>query len=384
MFDGRTLHAREAIEILQENFGDLVFETRIRKTIRYAEAPVKGTLDPQVRFQGLGGSCVPGSGGGGAPQWQNGIACETGRWPSSSSRRRSRPRAAPSPRSEPAEAPARKRPAKAEPAPQRPTLIDLPDSDSYPEKRIPRADDQPYIAVIRVVGVGGGGCNAINRMIEADLTRRRVHCRQHRHPAAADVGRHDEDPHRPRADAGPRLRCRPRRSAALAAEDSYDRIKTVLRGSDMVFVTAGEGGGTGSGAAPVVARIAREVGALTVGIVTSPFGFEGTRRADPGPRGRRRAARGIGHGDRHPQRPPARRAGQADAAGRRVQGRRRRAAPGRAGDLRPDHPARPDQPGLRRRPHRDGGRRHRDDGHRHGQRPEPGAARRRPGRSAAR
>ena len=64
-----------------------------------------------------------------------------------------------------------------------------------------------------------------------------------------------------------------------AAEDSYDRIKTALRGSDMVFVTAGEGGGTGSGAAPVVARIAREVGALTVGIVTSPFGFEGTRRA---------------------------------------------------------------------------------------------------------
>jgi len=64
----------------------------------------------------------------------------------------------------------------------------------------------------------------------------------------------------------------------LAAEGSYDRIKTVLRGSDMVFVTAGEGGGTGTGAAPVVARIAREVGALTVGIVTSPFGFEGSRR----------------------------------------------------------------------------------------------------------
>jgi cell division protein FtsZ len=64
-----------------------------------------------------------------------------------------------------------------------------------------------------------------------------------------------------------------------SAEGSYDRIKTVLRGSDMVFVTAGEGGGTGSGAAPVVARIAREVGALTVGIVTSPFAFEGTRRS---------------------------------------------------------------------------------------------------------
>ena len=63
-----------------------------------------------------------------------------------------------------------------------------------------------------------------------------------------------------------------------AAEESHDQIKQALRGSDMVFVTAGEGGGTGSGAAPVVARIAREVGALTVGIVTTPFRFEGTRR----------------------------------------------------------------------------------------------------------
>ena len=63
-----------------------------------------------------------------------------------------------------------------------------------------------------------------------------------------------------------------------AAEESYDQIKRALRGSDMVFVTAGEGGGTGSGAAPVVARIAREVGALTVGIVTTPFQFEGTKR----------------------------------------------------------------------------------------------------------
>src|SRR5947208_6773074 len=63
-----------------------------------------------------------------------------------------------------------------------------------------------------------------------------------------------------------------------AAEESYDEIKNALRGSDMVFVTAGEGGGTGSGAAPMVARIAREIGALTVGIVTLPFRFEGTRR----------------------------------------------------------------------------------------------------------
>ena len=72
-----------------------------------------------------------------------------------------------------------------------------------------------------------------------------------------------------------------------SAEDGYDAIKRALRGSDMVFVTAGEGGGTGSGAAPVVARIARELGALTVGIVTTPFKFEGSRRAQAG-RGRRR------------------------------------------------------------------------------------------------
>ena len=70
-----------------------------------------------------------------------------------------------------------------------------------------------------------------------------------------------------------------------AAEEAYDQIKHVLRGSDMVFVTAGEGGGTGTGAAPVVARIAREVGALTVGIVTLPFRFEGTRRRSQAEKG---------------------------------------------------------------------------------------------------
>ena len=182
------------------------------------------------------------------------------------------------PEEEQAEAPARKRSAKAEPAPQRPTLIDLPDSDSYPEKRIPRPDYQPYLAVIRVVGVGGGGCNAINRMIEADV--RGVEfiavntdiqqLQMSDAPTKIHIGR--EQTQGLGSGADPEV-------GRLAAEDSYDRIKTVLRGSDMVFVTAGEGGGTGSGAAPVVARIAREVGALTVGIVTSPFGFEGTRRS---------------------------------------------------------------------------------------------------------
>src|SRR5262245_39371985 len=178
----------------------------------------------------------------------------------------------------PAEAaPARKRPAKAEPAPQRPTLIDLPDSDSYSEKRIPRADDQPYMAVIRVVGVGGGGCNAINRMIEADVKGVEFiavntdiqQLQMSDAPTKIHIGR--EQTQGLGSGADPEV-------GRESAEASYDRIKTVLRGSDMVFVTAGEGGGTGTGAAPVIARIAREVGALTVGIVTSPFAFEGSRR----------------------------------------------------------------------------------------------------------
>ena len=164
----------------------------------------------------------------------------------------------------------------------------------------------------------------------------------------------------------------------LAAEGSYDRIKTVLRGSDMVFVTAGEGGGTGTGAAPVVARIAREVGALTVGIVTSPFAFEGSRRGQQAAARRGGAARRRRHGDRDPQRPAAGGAREGHAAGRRVPDRRRRAAPGRAGHLRPDHPAGADQPRLRRRARGDVRRGHGDDGNRHVDRAEP----RRRGRDA--
>jgi cell division protein FtsZ len=162
----------------------------------------------------------------------------------------------------------------AEPA-ARPTLIDLPDPDA--PARLPRPDDQPYLAVIRVVGVGGGGCNAVNRMIEADVKGVEFiavntdiqQLQMSDAPTKIHIGR--EQTQGLGSGADPDI-------GRQAAEGSYDRIKTVLRGSDMVFVTAGEGGGTGTGAAPVVARIAREVGALTVGIVTSPFGFEGSRR----------------------------------------------------------------------------------------------------------
>jgi cell division protein FtsZ len=143
--------------------------------------------------------------------------------------------------------------------------------------RVPRPDSAAYLAVIRVVGVGGAGLNAVNRMIEAGISQVEFvaintdiqQLRMSEAPVKLHIGREltqglgsGADP-----DVGRR-----------AAEDAHDQIKHVLRGSDMVFVTAGEGGGTGSGAAPVVARIARELNALTVGIVTTPFRFEGTRR----------------------------------------------------------------------------------------------------------
>ena len=172
-------------------------------------------------------------------------------------------------------APAKRR---REPAaePTRPQLVDVGEATGEREPRLPRAD-QPYLAVIRVVGVGGGGCNAINRMIEANVAGVEFiavntdiqQLQMSDAPVKIHIGR--EHTQGLGSGADPEV-------GRVAAEDSYDRIKTVLRGSDMVFVTAGEGGGTGTGAAPVIARIAREVGALTVGIVTSPFAFEGSRR----------------------------------------------------------------------------------------------------------
>ena len=143
--------------------------------------------------------------------------------------------------------------------------------------RAPRAEAGAYLAVIRVVGVGGAGLNAVNRMIDAgieDIEFVAVNTDIQQlalsdAPVKIHIGRELTQGlgSGASADLGRR-----------AAEESYDQIKRALRGSDMVFVTAGEGGGTGSGAAPVVARIAKEVGALTVGIVTLPFHFEGTKR----------------------------------------------------------------------------------------------------------
>jgi cell division protein FtsZ len=140
------------------------------------------------------------------------------------------------------------------------------------------AAPQNYLAVIKVVGIGGGGVNAVNRMIEVGL--KGVEFIAVNTDAQAllmsdadvklDVGR--ELTRGLGAGADPEVGKR-------AAEDHAEEIEDVLRGADMVFVTAGEGGGTGTGGAPVVARIARSLGALTIGVVTRPFTFEGRRRS---------------------------------------------------------------------------------------------------------
>jgi cell division protein FtsZ len=143
--------------------------------------------------------------------------------------------------------------------------------------RAPRSDSPAYLAVIRVVGVGGAGLNALDRMIDAGLTGVEFvavntdiqQLQMNDAPLKIHIGRELTEGLGSGADPD---------IGREAAEEAYDQIKRALRGSDLVFVAAGEGGGTGSGAAPVVARIARELGALAVGIVTTPFRFEGTRR----------------------------------------------------------------------------------------------------------
>jgi cell division protein FtsZ len=140
------------------------------------------------------------------------------------------------------------------------------------------ATPQNYLAVIKVVGIGGGGVNAVNRMIDVGL--KGVEFIAINTDAQAllmsdadvklDIGR--VVTRGLGAGASPDI-------GRQAAQDHIDEITEVLRGADMVFVTAGEGGGTGTGGAPIIAKIARELGALTVGVVTRPFTFEGKRRA---------------------------------------------------------------------------------------------------------
>jgi len=168
------------------------------------------------------------------------------------------------------------------PRPDLRPVEELPRIETLPEPaprlhRAPRAEPGAYLAVIRVVGVGGAGLNAVNRMIDAGIA------------DVEFVAINTDIQQLALSDAPVKIHVGRELTQGLgsgssaevgrqAAEESYDQIKRALRGSDMVFVTAGEGGGTGSGGAPVVARIAREIGALTVGIVTTPFHFEGTKR----------------------------------------------------------------------------------------------------------
>ncbi|HWJ43659.1 MAG TPA: cell division protein FtsZ [Solirubrobacterales bacterium] len=148
----------------------------------------------------------------------------------------------------------------------------------------PPGSGEPHQPVIKVVGVGGAGVNAVNRMVDARIPGIEFMAvntdLQSLQLCVADVTVHigDEQTRGLGAGADPDVGHR-------SAFEEQDKIKRLLKGSDMVFVAAGAGGGTGSGAAPVVARLAREVGALTVGIVTKPFSFEGSRRGNQADKG---------------------------------------------------------------------------------------------------
>jgi len=154
--------------------------------------------------------------------------------------------------------------------------------DPLPEQparlhRAPPREGGAYLAVIKVVGVGGAGLNAVNRMIDAGINQVEFIAVNtdiqalHMSDAPTKIHIGGELTKGLGSGAEPDVGRR-------AAEEGYDQLKHALRGSDMVFVAAGQGGGTGTGGAPVVAKIARELGALTVGIVTTPFKFEGTKR----------------------------------------------------------------------------------------------------------
>src|SRR6266566_2451144 len=141
-----------------------------------------------------------------------------------------------------------------------------------------------FLAVIKVVGVGGGGTNAVNRMVDAGLS------------GVEFIAVNTDAQALMMTDADVKIQVGAQVTRGLgagadpeigfaAAQESRDELKEALKGADMVFITAGEGGGTGTGGAPIVAELGQEIGALTVGVVTRPFGFEGRKRADQAERG---------------------------------------------------------------------------------------------------
>jgi cell division protein FtsZ len=191
------------------------------------------------------------------------------------------------------------------PAPQQPAHIPTPQerlrhafSSEIPENVMERPSTRPVMddyprehpqqagtagptgqPVIRVVGVGGAGVNAVNRMVEAEVEGVEFLAvntdLQSLQQSTADITLHIGAELTRGLGSGSDANI-----GRQAAMEDYDRVKALLKGSDMIFITAGAGGGTGTGAAPIVARISRELGALTVAIVTKPFGFEGTRRGE--------------------------------------------------------------------------------------------------------
>jgi len=168
---------------------------------------------------------------------------------------------------------------------------EAPASRQMPVEMPPREEQRPYSTadqvihpIIRVVGVGGAGVNAVNRMVEAEVAGVEFMAintdLQSLQQSTADITLHIGAELTRGLGSGADANV-----GRQAAMDDYDRVKSLLKGSDMIFITAGAGGGTGTGAAPIVARIAREIGALTVAIVTKPFGFEGTRRREQAEQG---------------------------------------------------------------------------------------------------
>jgi cell division protein FtsZ len=156
--------------------------------------------------------------------------------------------------------------------------------DEYPREHSASAPATVGRPIIRVVGVGGAGVNAVNRMVEAEVEGIEFLAvntdLQSLQQSTADLTLHIGAELTRGLGSGSDANI-----GRQAAMEDYDRMKALLKGSDMIFIAAGAGGGTGTGAAPVVARIAREVGALTVAIITKPFGFEGTRRGEAADRG---------------------------------------------------------------------------------------------------
>jgi cell division protein FtsZ len=180
--------------------------------------------------------------------------------------------------------------------PERPRVVALPDPEPAapprPAFRAPAAGSAAYLAIIRVVGVGGAGVNAVDRMIEADIR------------GVEFLAVNTDLQQLSMSDAAVKIHIGRGVTEGLgsgsdpevgrrAAEEADKQIREALRGSDLVFVAAGAGGGTGTGAAPVVARIARELGALTVAIVTTPFRFEGARRREQAGDGLVRLAQAV-------------------------------------------------------------------------------------------